>query len=410
MLLFDALSLNPAKVIVPNLKNVPYRVKDLIPLEKIESIRLRHIQLETEEMAKDCYRSIMDGVIAFDALAKSLSICSVSKEKGGELGWFYARENFTNPELPAVFTDLAHNSLSLTKGELVILPILKFEGDHSLRKSWHVVQVLDIMTKLTPKLLSKKKEQYLNSKPSHSQSGSRSKSQYFIETLGCQMNQADSERIAAQLNQLGLTKAERKEDANTIIVNTCSIRDHAEQKVYSFLGPHAQRKKQGEDVSLIIAGCVAQQEGEKLIQRFPEIDGVIGPQYANRFTDLMQSIADGYQIVATDPAHQNEDDLLPVRKSEFSAFVNIIYGCNERCTYCVVPNTRGVEQSRTLEAIVSEIEGLVKQGYKEITLLGQNIDAWGRDFTPKQRFADLLNVVGKISGIERVRFITSHPR
>jgi tRNA-2-methylthio-N6-dimethylallyladenosine synthase len=129
--------------------------------------------------------------------------------------------------------------------------------------------------------------------------------------------------------------------------------------------------------SLSILG-VAQQEGKNLIVKYPEIDAVIGPQYVNRFGEFIPLILDGYRLVMTDPSYQNEDSTLPIRKSGLSAFVNVIYGCNERCTYCVVPNTRGVEQSRTIEAIVNEIEGLIDLGYKEVTLLGQNIDSWGR--------------------------------
>jgi len=114
--------------------------------------------------------------------------------------------------------------------------------------------------------------------------------------------------------------------------------------------------------------------------------------------------------VAVDPAYQSEDTISPKRKSDITAYVNVIYGCNERCTYCVVPNTRGVEQSRTLLAIVKEVSDLVNMGYREITLLGQNIDSWGRDFSPKQKFADLLKAVGEVEGVDRVRFLTSHPK
>jgi tRNA-2-methylthio-N6-dimethylallyladenosine synthase len=124
----------------------------------------------------------------------------------------------------------------------------------------------------------------------------------------------------------------------------------------------------------------------------------------------MENVLDGYQIVAVDPIHQMEDAHLPKRSSDVAAYVNVIYGCNERCTYCVVPHTRGVEQSRTKEAIVGEIEALVASGYKEVTLLGQNVDSWGRDFSPKQRFSSLLTAVAKIPGLKRVRFLTSHPK
>ena len=147
-----------------------------------------------------------------------------------------------------------------------------------------------------------------------------------------------------------------------------------------------------------------------LARRFPELDIVMGPQYANRISELLEAVADGHQVVATEPVYQMEDEVLPRRKSDVTAWVNVIYGCNERCTYCVVPNTRGVEQSRTLEAIVGEIAQLVALGYREVTLLGQNVDSWGRDMTPKQKFADLLTAAGNVPGIERVRFLTSHPK
>ena len=263
-----------------------------------------------------------------------------------------------------------------------------------------------------------------------------------------------------------------------MILNTCSIRDHAEQKVYSYLGPHALRKRKGENVCIVVAGCVAQQEGEKLLRRFPEIDIVMGPQYAPHLTDLLIQAANGHQVVATDPLMHSEaptdaaralglglglgqgqgqgkgqlagtadaaavgsgvgsaasaqaqaqaststttttttvaspaspSAAPPLRRSDVTGFVNVIFGCGERCTYCVVPSTRGVEQSRTREAILGEVAELVAQGYGEVTLLGQNIDSWGRDFTPKQRFADLLEAVGRVPGLRRVRFLTSHPK
>jgi hypothetical protein len=365
----DLFSLNTVRNIVPDLKNVPFKVKDLIPKEKIESIRLRHIQVETENMAKECYRMLMSGTNSFDELAKMVSQCQFSKENGGEIGWLSAKEQF-GLELNPSYAELALHGLGLTKGEISVLAL----NSSKPKPTWHVLQVLDIITKLTPKLLSRKKETYFLTKSLDSDKVPK----YFIETLGCQMNVADSERIAAQLSQLGLVATQNKAEANTIVINTCSIREHAEKKLYSMVGEYAKRKRTGEDVAIIIAGCVAQQEGENLIKRCPEIDAVIGPQFANRFADLLQAVADGYRVVATDPAHQNEDDLPPLRSNEFSAFVNVIYGCNERCTYCVVPNTRGIEQSRTLESIVAEIHQLAESGYKEVTLLGQNIDAWGR--------------------------------
>ena len=240
---------------------------------------------------------------------------------------------------------------------------------------------------------------------------------YHITTFGCQMNKADSERMAGILENLGLENTDNADQADLILYNTCTIRDNAEQKVYSYLGKQAKRKHQQPDLTLIVAGCVAQQEGEKLLRRVPEVDLVMGPQHANRLGDLLEQVFEGNQLVATEPIHIVEDITKPRRDSKITAWVNIIYGCNERCSYCVVPNVRGTEQSRTPEAIRAEMEELGRQGYPEITLLGQNIDAYGRDLPGvtasgrhKHNFTDLLYYVHDVTGIERIRFATSHPR
>ncbi|XWK90281.1 MAG: tRNA (N6-isopentenyl adenosine(37)-C2)-methylthiotransferase MiaB [Phormidium sp.] len=240
---------------------------------------------------------------------------------------------------------------------------------------------------------------------------------YHITTFGCQMNKADSERMAGILEDMGFEWSEDPNDANLILYNTCTIRDNAEQKVYSYLGRQAKRKQEQPDLTLIVAGCVAQQEGEALLRRVPELDLVMGPQHANLLEDLLEQVFNGNQVVATEAVHIMEDITKPRRDSAVTAWVNVIYGCNERCTYCVVPNVRGVEQSRTPEAIIREVEELASQGYKEITLLGQNIDAYGRDLpgvTPEGRhkntLTDLLYFIHDVPGIERIRFATSHPR
>lgn len=191
---------------------------------------------------------------------------------------------------------------------------------------------------------------------------------YHITTFGCQMNKADSERMAGILEDMGFEWSENPQNANLIVYNTCTIRDNAEQKVYSYLGRQAKRKHQEPDLTLVVAGCVAQQEGQALLRRVPELDLVMGPQYANRLKDLLDSVFAGNQVVATEEVHILEDITQPRRDSRVTAWVNVIYGCNERCTYCVVPNVRGVEQSRTPEAIRGEMEILGQQGYREITL------------------------------------------
>jgi tRNA-2-methylthio-N6-dimethylallyladenosine synthase len=231
------------------------------------------------------------------------------------------------------------------------------------------------------------------------------------------MNKADSERMAGILEEMGFEWAEEPEEADLILYNTCTIRDNAEQKVYSYLGKQAKRKQEHPDLTLVVAGCVAQQEGEQLLRRVPELDLVMGPQHANRLQDLLEEVFSGSQVVATEPVHIMEDITRPRRDSRVTAWVNVIYGCNERCTYCVVPNVRGTEQSRPPAAIRTEMEQLGQQGYKEVTLLGQNIDAYGRDLpgvTPEGRhlhtLTDLLAYVHDVPGIERIRFATSHPR
>ena len=240
---------------------------------------------------------------------------------------------------------------------------------------------------------------------------------YWITTFGCQMNKADSERMSGILQTMGYELAEEELKADLVLYNTCTIRDNAEQKVYSYLGRQARRKKSDPNLKIIIAGCLAQQEGEALLRRVPEVDLVMGPQHANRLETLLNQVDNGHQVLATDEQHIYEDIATARRESAICGWVNIIYGCNERCTYCVVPSVRGKEQSRTPQAIKHEIEELARVGYKEITLLGQNIDAYGRDFKAYEfnksgqlTLSYLLEYIHDVEGIERIRFATSHPR
>jgi tRNA-2-methylthio-N6-dimethylallyladenosine synthase len=249
------------------------------------------------------------------------------------------------------------------------------------------------------------------------QDPARGRGEYWITTFGCQMNKADSERMAGILEAMGYRAGQDEHSADLVLYNTCSIRDNAEQKVYSYLGRQAQRKRTNPHLTLVVAGCVAQQEGESLLRRVPELDLVMGPQHANRLESLLNRVQSGQQVVATDE-HQILEDITTARRdSRVCAWVNVIYGCNERCTYCVVPAVRGREQSRLPGAIRLEMEGLAAQGYREVTLLGQNIDAYGRDLpgiTPQGRrqhtLTDLLREVHQVEGIARLRFATSHPR
>ncbi len=231
------------------------------------------------------------------------------------------------------------------------------------------------------------------------------------------MNKADSERMAGILQEMGYEEADNELNADLVLYNTCTIRDNAEQKVYSYLGRQALRKKTTPNLKLVVAGCVAQQEGESLLRRVPELDLVMGPQHANRLETLLSQVDNGQQVVATEE-HKILEDLTTARRdSEICGWVNIIYGCNERCTYCVVPSVRGKEQSREPLSIKKEIEDLAQKGFKEITLLGQNIDAYGRDLPGisisgrrENTLTDLLHFIHDVHGIERIRFATSHPR
>ncbi|CAK9060846.1 unnamed protein product [Durusdinium trenchii] len=214
---------------------------------------------------------------------------------------------------------------------------------------------------------------------------------------------------AGQLQSVGLRPVLEEQQPDVVVLNTCSIRDKAEKKVYARLDPHLQRKRKGDDVTIVVSGCVAQQEGEELLRALPEVDVVMGPQFANRLGDVLNESMQGGQICVTEESRSMEDLTVPNRQSSISAWVNVIYGCNERCSYCVVPFTRGSEQSRPIGSIRREVSDLLRQGYREVTLLGQNIDAYGRDFTPRRTFAELLWSLEDL-GIERIRFLTSHPR
>ncbi|GJQ10549.1 hypothetical protein GpartN1_g2340.t1 [Galdieria partita] len=359
--------------------------------EKKVAVRIRQILVETEQMADYCLNEIKKGT-SMEDLARLISKDHSSKDKGGDLGWIFLpyEENPT--------TLLAVKDRTVVEQFFVQPP----RTVHKMRTTtgWLVYRVEDIQYSLQVSFL---RERF--GKAGEVQGIART---YYIETLGCQMNKADSERMESELRGLGLRWDPI--NADVYLINTCSIREHAEQKLYSHLGSFIKKKRSNPRMTIIVAGCVAQQEGEKLIRRLPEVDLVVGPQYANRLGDLLVSVWNGYQLVATEPTHIMEDLFQPHRESSVTAWVNIIYGCNENCTYCVVPFVRGREQSRSKEAIKEEIRHLASLGYKEVVLLGQNIDAYGRDWRPRENFTNLLYYIHDVEGIERFRFTTSHPR
>ncbi len=227
----------------------------------------------------------------------------------------------------------------------------------------------------------------------------------YIETLGCQMNKSDSERIKGIMSHFGYIET-GEDDADFLIVNTCSIRKLSEDKAYSKLGNWGARKKRGEDIKIGICGCVAQQEKENLLKKFPYIDLIFGTHNIYELPELLKQ--EGRICAITNkPVKEKEYNI--IRTKGINAWLPIMEGCNNFCTYCVVPYTRGRERSRTIENIIKEAKEILSKGYKEITLLGQNVDSWGKDLKNSLDFADVLYELDKLEGDFRIRFTTSYP-
>ena len=236
---------------------------------------------------------------------------------------------------------------------------------------------------------------------------------YFLRTYGCQMNVHDSEQITYYLETLGFIKTDELDTADVIVLNTCAVRENAHDKVTGYLGRCAHLKKSKKDLIICVMGCLAGQVDvvEDFRKNYPYIDIIIGP---NNIYDLPKLLIEkkDKQIKQNIEVHSNSDvvpeSVIYERDSKISAWVNIMYGCDKFCTYCIVPFTRGRERSRKMECILKECEALVKAGYQEITLLGQNVNAYGKDLKLGYDFADLLEKVALL-GIPRLRFVTSHP-
>lgn len=241
----------------------------------------------------------------------------------------------------------------------------------------------------------------------------------FIKTFGCQMNERDSEIMYQILASSGYLECVSEQDADLIILNTCSIRAKAEQKVMSMLGYLRKEKEKKPSLKICVAGCVAQQEGATIIKKMPHVDLVLGTQEIYRIGELL-SASDQENKVATElkdsyeiPRFIPEPAISPA--SEYKKFVTIMQGCNNFCTYCVVPYTRGREVSRSANDIIEEVQVLANQGVKEITLLGQNVNSYGRTNSVSDQkndydFTDLLHGVARVKGLERLRFTTSNPK
>lgn len=233
---------------------------------------------------------------------------------------------------------------------------------------------------------------------------------FFIRTYGCQMNELDTEIMVGQLETMGLARSFDENNADLLLYNTCSIRDLAERKVMGKLGQLGRSKKKKRIIGM--TGCMAMAKKESLFRKLPHLDFVLG---TNNITDLSEVLKDvmitGKQTIRTDKSFEENLDYLIARKeNKVSAYVSIIRGCDKYCTYCVVPYTRGKEVSRPPEDVEQEVRKLAAEGYREITLLGQNVNSYGKDTPEKQcLFHDLLYRLDKIEGIDRIRFLTSHP-
>ena len=236
---------------------------------------------------------------------------------------------------------------------------------------------------------------------------------YIIHTYGCQGNEADSETMAGILELMGFKKGIHEEEADVILINTCAIRENAENRIWGELGRLKAFKRQNPNLILGLAGCMSQEENvvEKVLSKYHHVDLIFGTHNIYKLPEYIETAMFSREKVIEVYSQEGEivENLPKVRSHQFKAWVNIMFGCDEFCTYCIVPYTRGKERSRSKDEIIGEVKELVKQGYQEITLLGQNVNAYGKDFkTVDYTFGDLLSDLDE-TGINRIRFTTSHP-
>ena len=236
----------------------------------------------------------------------------------------------------------------------------------------------------------------------------------FVDTYGCQQNEADSERIRGYLARMGYGFTQDEEQARVIVINTCAIREHAEQRVLGNLGALVHTKRRHPDQLICLCGCMAQEPriAEKIRQSYRHVDLVFGPHALWKFPEMLHTLLDhrGRIFQTADEAGSIAEGIPVVRQDQVKAWVSIMYGCNNFCSYCIVPYVRGRERSRKPEDILREVEELAAQGYQDITLLGQNVNSYGRDLDEPCDFADLLERVNAVPGDFLIRFMTSHPK
>lgn len=236
---------------------------------------------------------------------------------------------------------------------------------------------------------------------------------YFIVTYGCQMNVHESEKIAGMLVDIGYDAASSYEEADVIVFNTCCIRDTAEKRAYGNIGALKSMKKADPDKTIVVVGCMTQQKGgaEALKKKFPFVDIILGTNSLDKLPVLLQEKRAKSRIaVNEDPTVDLSTELPIYRTSGTNAWINIMYGCNNFCTYCIVPYVRGRERSRAIADVIADVKQVLSEGYKEITLLGQNVDSYGNDLKDGTNFAGLLKEIAALDGKFRLRFMTSHPK
>ena len=243
----------------------------------------------------------------------------------------------------------------------------------------------------------------------------------FIKTYGCQMNERDSEAVAFKLQSRGYEIVQNEELADVVLLNTCSVRDQAEQKAIGKAGHLTKRKKKNQSFLFGIIGCMAQNRGEELLDLLPDLDLVIGTQKFHRIPEYLDQITSNEDYrpsrildVAEEESSQDKiNEHLETKEKKVTAFVSIMQGCNMKCSFCIVPKTRGKERYRSISSIVDEVEKLVERGVREVTLLGQIVNAYGRGSLPrlngKSPFVQLLEKLNEIEGLYRIRFTSPHP-
>ena len=236
----------------------------------------------------------------------------------------------------------------------------------------------------------------------------------FVDTYGCQQNVADSQRIMGMLSDMGCTLTDNDKEADIIVINTCAIRENAEKKVFGVIGQLVHRKEQNPNCIIALCGCMAQQDivAARVKQSYRHVDLVFGPQALWKFPELLHNVyTNRRRVFSIEDEHGSIAEGLPVvRESNVKAWVSIMYGCNNFCSYCIVPYVRGRERSREAAHIIAECRELIASGVKEITLLGQNVNSYGKDLDEPMDFADLLREIDKIEGDYLIRFMTSHPK